>query len=272
MSAKFSKFSLKLYLVFFFRIELQDSVRRSSPEDQEIIDAERESLAAMFVHLNNLQMAAGVIEHPANEKPISDDETEYDEYDELEEPIAKPVTDITPIERKVIVLPSNGNVKTNVADLEIKFRIMEAQTQLNKLRDLIADISFQFSHVIRGQIRKKIRTRSQKRVKSLHNKLTLHARIYTRCRNYLVALNCGDSILGQFHVLKREDLKTSTVILDPNQPGSTKLKLSWIWHSGKWLLMNENALGVAEAETGDGPGPTSDPGPDSDSVTLHECK
>lgn len=261
----------------FFRIELQDSVRRSSPEDQETIDAQRESLAAMFVHLKDLQTAAGIIEHVANEKPILDDETEYDEYEELDEPIAQPVTEITPIERKVIVLPSNGNVETNVADLEVKFRIIEAQTQLNKLRDLIADISFQFSHVIRGQIRKKVRTRSQKRVKSLHNQLTLHARIYTRSRNHLVALNCGEHILRQFRILKREDLKTSTAILDPNQPGSTKLKLSWIWHSGKWLLMNENTSGLTEPEAGpvfssdSGPGSSSDSEHEPDSVTLHEC-
>ena len=101
-----------------------------------------------------------------------DDETEYDDY---EEPTVKPDTYLTPIERKIIVLPSNGNVESNpsASDLEIKLRKMQADSQLNHIRDLIADISFQFSHVIRGQIRKNIRSRSQKCVKSLHNELTL---------------------------------------------------------------------------------------------------
>jgi len=226
----------------------------------------------MFVQLKELQVAAGIIENTSNEIPILDDETEYDEYDE-EVQIAQPVRDITPIERKVIVLPSNGNVVNDVAKLETTFRTRQAETQLNHLRDLIADISFQFSHVIRGQIRKKIRTRSQKRVKSLHNQLTLHARIYTRCRNHLVALNCGSSILGRFRVLTREDLKSSTAILDPNKPGSTSIKLSWIWHSGKWLIMNENALDESGAEVGAGPGHREPgPAPDNDNATLHECK
>jgi len=101
----------------------------------------------MFVQLKELQVAAGIIENTSNEIPILDDETEYDEYDE-EVQIAQPVRDITPIERKVIVLPSNGNVVNDVAKLETTFRTSQAETQLNHLRDLIADISFQFSHVI----------------------------------------------------------------------------------------------------------------------------
>lgn len=56
----------------------------------------------------------------------------------------------------------------------------------------------------------------------------------------MVALNCVPTLLGQYQVLTRQDLKSSTAILDPNQPGSTSLKLSWIWHSGKWLLMQED--------------------------------
>jgi hypothetical protein len=255
------------------RIQLQDIVRRSTPDDQEVVEEKRNALVAMFIHLKDLQTSAGVIENTANENPILDDKTKYDEYDE--ETVSQTTTDITPIERKVIVLPSNGNVATNLADLEITFRKRQAHSQLVHLRDLIADISFQFSHVIRRQIRKKIHTRSQKRVKSLHNDLTLHVRIYTRCRNHLVALSCGQSILAQFCVLTREDLKTSIAILDPNEPGSTSIQLSWIWHSGKWLLMNDNALDRRDPDSDDsanpvvgtGPGPIPDPDP----LTLYEC-
>jgi hypothetical protein len=249
-------------------------VRRLTPDDQEVVEEKRNALVAMFVHLKDLQTSAGIIENTANENPILDDETEYDEYDE--ETVSATITVITPIERKVIILPSNGNVVTNHADLEITFRKRQAHSQLVHLRDLIADISFQFSHVIRGQIRKKIRTRSQKRVKSLHNELTLHARIYTRCRNHLVALNCGQSILAQFRVLTREDLKASTAILDPNKSGSTSIQLSWIWHSGKWLLMNDNALDRPDPDSDNSSGPVAGPGPgsapDPDPLTLYECK
>ena len=261
------------FIIFFLRIQLQDIVRRSStPEEQEIIDEKRVALVAMFAELRDLQTAAGIIDNSLNEKPILDNELEYDEYEEPTIQTPSVLSGI-PVERKVIILPSNGNVETDVSDLETKFRTRQADTELNHLRDLIADISFQFSHVIRGQIRKNIRTRSQKRIKSIHNQLTLHARIYARCRNHLVALNCGESILRQYRILSKVDLKSSTAILDPNQPGSTTLKLSWIWHSSKWLLLNDDTFPGADAEAGPDcrTDPDSNAGPATDAVTLHEC-
>jgi hypothetical protein len=93
----------------------------------------------MFVQLMDLQTLAGIIEDAGNERPILDDETQYDEYED--ESFAQTLNNITPIERKVIVLPSNGNVQTNVTDLEIAFCTRQAQSQLIQIRDIIADIS-----------------------------------------------------------------------------------------------------------------------------------
>ena len=95
-----------------------------------------------------------------------DIETEYDKYNESMNQ-TPPV--LTLIEHKVIVLPLNGNVESDISDLEIKFWTRQANTVLNQLWDLIADISFQFLHVIHGQICKNICTKAQKRIKSVHN-------------------------------------------------------------------------------------------------------
>ena len=88
----------------------------------------------------------------------------------------------------------------------------------------------------------------------------------------MVALKCGQTLLGQYQVLTRQDLKSSTAILDPNQPGSTSLNLSWIWHSGKWLLMQDDT--IASAEAGPSPSISSKPEPSaiSNAMTLHECR
>ena len=98
----------------------------------------------------------------------------------------------------------------------------------------------------------------------------------------MVALKCGQTLLGQYpsQVLTRQDLKSSTAILDPNQPGLTSLNLSWICHSRKWLLMQDDTITSAEASPGLGPGISSepkpgaisDPGAISNAVTLHECR
>lgn len=66
----------------------------------------------MFAQLKDLQVLARVTENPATENPIFDNETESDEYEEL---INETVTELTPNERRIIILPSNGNVQTNAS-------------------------------------------------------------------------------------------------------------------------------------------------------------
>ena len=59
-----------------------------------------------------------------------------------------------------------------------------------------------------------------------------------------------------------EDVKASTAIVNPNEPGSTWLKLSWIWQtagSHHWeLLMGQTNCSVASLDTSD-EGPASIP-------------
>ncbi|KAF9546258.1 hypothetical protein CPC08DRAFT_649119 [Agrocybe pediades] len=62
--------------------------------------------------------------------------------------------------------------------------------------------------------------------------------MYTRCRRKMIKLNADpDKTNNVFRELTKEDVKASTAILKPNIPGSTKLKLSWIWHSVRKHLM-----------------------------------
>jgi hypothetical protein len=39
------------------------------------------------------------------------------------------------------------------------------------------------------------------------------------------------TILDKFRILLKEDVKASTAIVDPNDTGSTSLRLSWIWQT-----------------------------------------
>ena len=45
----------------------------------------------------------------------------------------------------------------------------------------------------------------------------------------MVRLGAGDSVLSVFEPLKREDLRSSTALLNPNMLGSSQLQLLWIW-------------------------------------------
>lgn len=135
------------------------------------------------------------------------------------------------IEEQIIVLPSNGNTSHVHRELELSHRVSIAEEQLNHIRNLIAEKSFQFSHVIRVSPRKGVATRARALVKRLNNQIAEHCRMYARCRSCMDILGAEDSILSKFQILKPVDIAGSTVVLNPNEPGSTGIKLSWIWQT-----------------------------------------
>jgi hypothetical protein len=44
-------------------------------------------------------------------------------------------------------------------------------------------------------------------------------------------LTADESIISRYKSLTPEDVKASTALLNPNEPGSTRLKLTWIWQT-----------------------------------------
>jgi hypothetical protein len=132
------------------------------------------------------------------------------------------------IENYLIPLPSNGNVSLCHSDIKISLRSSRAEHHLTCICELIAEKSFQYSHVIHVSTRKGPTTRSRATVKNLNSEIVLHCRLYTQCQACLITLGVDQS---HFKVLTPEDVKASTAILKPNDFGSTRLKLSWIWES-----------------------------------------
>ena len=211
---------------------------------------EQTDLTSLFAQLKQLQQVAGVAE--PNATIISISET-ADTWDDLAFDPVLTEADIStfnsdpprlathstpnisndigpvPIEDQVIALCSNGNTSNAYRNLENRHRISMAGEQLHHIRNLIAEKSFQFSHVIRVSPRKAVMTRARAAVKKLNNQIAEHCRFYARCRSSLLLLQADQSILSQFRVLNPGDIVGSTAILKPNQPGSTKIKLSWIW-------------------------------------------
>jgi hypothetical protein len=97
---------------------------------------------------------------------------------------------------------------------------------------MIAEKSFQYSNVIRVAPRKSIRTRARMALVELDRRISFHCRAYKRCRAAMIRLGANADILSRFQNLEKEHIKSSTAVVDPNIPGSSTLKLSWIWQSG----------------------------------------
>ena len=153
-----------------------------------------------------------------------------------------------PIEEQLLSLPSNGNIDSTHRDLERTHRISLAEHHLNQIRNLIAEKSFQFSHLIRVAPRKAVATRSRAAVTKLNQEIALHCRMYTRCRSRIVVLGADPSTLSRLQILSLNDIRASTAIVNPNEPGSSSIKLSWIWQSA-----GGHRFGLAGADTGADP-------------------
>ena len=173
-----------------------------------------------------------------------------------------------PIEEQPISLPSNGNVPAIYRELELSHRISHADHHLNRIRDLIAEKSFQYSHVIRVAPRKGVNVSSRAAVKKLNLEIALHCRLYSQCRTRLLRLGANPATQSRFRVLTPDDIKASTAVVNPNEPGSTRLKLSWIWQTAGGHRLGLAATG-SQISAGAGTGVDAGVGVN---VNILECK
>jgi hypothetical protein len=116
--------------------------------------------------------------------------------------------------------------------IELALRVQQAARLLNTLREAIADKSFQYSHVIRVAPRKTHHSHARSRIIQLNNQISLYCHVYSRCHSAMIRLGADQQTLSKFKVLSKQDVKSSTALLDPNKAGSSTLQLSWIWQIG----------------------------------------
>jgi hypothetical protein len=139
-----------------------------------------------------------------------------------------------PPERIPLHLPSSHNTTTQhpFHQAKLDLRIRQATRYLAALRDAIAQKSFQYSHVMRDAPSKGARTRSRSAILRISDQISQYSRVYCRARAAMVRLGADEVTLNKFKLLTRDDVKASTAILKPNIPGSSSLRLSWIWETG----------------------------------------
>ncbi|KAF8169238.1 hypothetical protein BJ912DRAFT_862222 [Pholiota molesta] len=220
------------------QLEIQ-YLNRQHGADIEKIQKLRHALTPLVATLNELQLVAGVFQtrHQSGHE-MNDSLSNWDNLDNgtasdsaSSSPAEGEDGDGNPVESVELCIPSNGNVPDTYANVELQIRKNQAMTDLNLIRDLVADMSFRWTEDVRKGSRKEVRTRGRAALKDREKALSLRCQIYTRCRSRLVALGADPQTLQQFRVLTKADTKCSTAVLTPNMPGSTTVKLSWIWHS-----------------------------------------
>lgn len=163
--------------------------------------------------------------------------TETQEPTEIPPPTVPPPISDTPvigpptIESKGLPLPSYHAAQDIYREAEIKARIQQANRHLSALRELIVTKAFQYADVLRQAPRKSVRTRSRKAVYDISQTIMYHTQVYSECRLRLQNLQADPEIFNHLQVLTKDDIHTSTAVIDPNSASSRKMKLSWIWYS-----------------------------------------
>ncbi|KAF9490610.1 hypothetical protein BDN71DRAFT_1592744 [Pleurotus eryngii] len=135
-----------------------------------------------------------------------------------------------------IIIPLPSTVPQCAAQLrshELGLRERQADVLLKSLREIIAEKSMLYSHTLCGAGRQLIKTRSRDRINTLNKKRSDLVYAYARCQHAMMTLKADDTTLRKFKELSKADIKSNTYVVNPNQPGSTTLNLSWIWHVGR---------------------------------------
>ncbi|KAF8799524.1 hypothetical protein BYT27DRAFT_7227815 [Phlegmacium glaucopus] len=231
------------------RLELQDRIKRLEKEPQEAerddVECQRHLLAAEFEVLEVAQRRAAAT--PGALHVYHDEPETFADLDEenvsvpttnphnvstnLPLPAAEAIERVCPERQPIPILSICLSKEHPLSKLELVLRQQQASQYIKALQEVIADKSFQFSHVIPNAPRKSVITLYQRgTITKLNHKIALYAKVYGRCRAALLRLGADDKILKVFQPLKRSDVASSHAIRDPNVPRSTSLRLSWIWH------------------------------------------
>ncbi len=118
--------------------------------------------------------------------------------------------------------------------------------------------------------RKGVTTRSRAAVKKLNNQIAEHGRMYGRCRAAIQILKADDIILSRLRILTPTDVGGSTAMLNPNAPGSTRIKLSWIWQTSGRHIVELPLSNTPHADSSDSHVPMADRVPEG-FESLSEC-
>lgn len=116
-----------------------------------------------------------------------------------------------------------------IARKEKKLRVGQANDALHQLRLAIGHKSFLFQKNLRNARSKTQKTKAWDDINAIGNTVSHHRRVYKSARRALVALGASEETMSKFQVIGPRDVRSSTVIVDPNPRGQRNIGLPWFW-------------------------------------------
>jgi hypothetical protein len=112
---------------------------------------------------------------------------------------------------------------------ELSLRQGQANDSLHSLRICLGQKSLVFRKQVRVANSQQKKTRAWSELNAIENSVRRYARIYNSARQAMIRLGADAQLLGRYQVLKRSELKVSTVIATPNGAGQRNSHLAWFW-------------------------------------------
>ena len=113
---------------------------------------------------------------------------------------------------------------------ELKVRKGHANDALQSIRLLLGKKSFGFRERLRPAVGKIQKTRAWAAIAAINDEISHFARVYQRNREAMESLGMSsEELKTTYQEIQPSDLNSSTAILQPNLPGQSTQKLSWIW-------------------------------------------
>jgi hypothetical protein len=183
---------------------------------------------------------------------VAEDAEDLDDADD--NPFATSTSEEVDAERLPILLPSVIGLEkcidsglSEIVKKELTLRQGQANDALQGVRMALGKKSFLFRNNLRKSTSKVQKLRSWTDIGLVEAGVRHQAKIFRRARRALIALGASDDIMKRYQVLKKEHLRTSTVVVDPNARGQRNTSLAWFWSmdiegdSAKDALMTECA-------------------------------
>ena len=208
----------------------------ASVEDQASVEKTRTSLLTDIAKFNN--EAAQFLDQDEVITDLGtilygDDcfEAEWDKDDDwaAEEPAEDPAFQLIALPSSLPSLEECPDVSA-VCDRELQLRRGQANDVLTTIREIVGQLSFQWSKGVRLAPDKVRQTRARKSIDKVHRQLSLKAKLYQRIRTAMQNLGMSEAELeGVYRPLSPADISVSKAIKGPNERGESQTQLSWIW-------------------------------------------
>ncbi|KAG2073016.1 hypothetical protein BDR04DRAFT_1011773, partial [Suillus decipiens] len=175
------------------------------------------------------------------DSPVDNIHDSPEDYSDIDDPDHHPDpethdTSIFQPELTIIPLPSNlGMARCKALDLmdlmkeEITLCEGQANDALHAIRVHLGDKAVIFRNTVQSAKSQASSTRAWTQVCLVETAMNLNARIYSQCRLQLAKLPDHD-LLEKYLPLKKEHLKASAAVADPNAHGQRDATLAWFWY------------------------------------------